>query len=118
MELKEAGGQTIYKLDDELTTVQLNSQESLKSGPEASGFTFDRVFDIETKQPEVFDYGVRGIVDGLFSLFFLLVSFYSSLLTLLCFVPGSDVINGYNGTVFAYGQTGSVCLLQSKCLRS
>ncbi|KAG8720814.1 hypothetical protein FRC08_018017 [Ceratobasidium sp. 394] len=34
-----------------------------------------------TKQQEVFDYGVRGIV--------------------------KDVINGYNGTVFAYGQTGS-----------
>ncbi|KAF2480200.1 P-loop containing nucleoside triphosphate hydrolase protein [Neohortaea acidophila] len=49
---------------------------------EASGtFTYDRVFPINARQHEVFDYSIRSTVD--------------------------DVLAGYNGTVFAYGQTGS-----------
>ncbi|KAL9936533.1 hypothetical protein V8E36_004601 [Tilletia maclaganii] len=51
------------------------------SGAEAAGFTFDRAFPMGTKQKDVFEYGIKETV--------------------------SDVINGYNGTVFAYGQTGS-----------
>ncbi|KAI9623511.1 hypothetical protein KEM48_009406 [Puccinia striiformis f. sp. tritici PST-130] len=62
------------------TSVKLKSQEGMK-GPDAAGFTFDRVFPMDTKQVEVFEYGVKGIVE--------------------------DVLGGYNGTVFAYGQTGS-----------
>lgn len=38
-------------------------EAGLKGG-EAQGFTFDRAFNLETKQEEVFEYGVRGIVDG------------------------------------------------------
>ena len=49
---------------------------------EASGaFTFDRVFDMASRQADVFDYSIRPTVD--------------------------DILNGYNGTVFAYGQTGA-----------
>ncbi|KAI0391171.1 kinesin-domain-containing protein [Xylariaceae sp. FL0594] len=49
---------------------------------EASGaFTFDRVFDMKVKQHEIFDYSIKPTVD--------------------------DILNGYNGTVFAYGQTGA-----------
>jgi kinesin family protein 5 len=49
---------------------------------EASGaFTFDRVFDMSSRQVDVFDYSIRPTVD--------------------------DILNGYNGTVFAYGQTGA-----------
>lgn len=49
---------------------------------EASGaFTFDRVFDMASRQTDVFDYSIRPTVD--------------------------DILNGYNGTVFAYGQTGA-----------
>lgn len=49
---------------------------------EASGsFTFDRVFDMSSRQSDVFDYSIRPTVD--------------------------DILNGYNGTVFAYGQTGA-----------
>jgi kinesin family protein 5 len=49
---------------------------------EASGaFTFDRVFDMNSRQADVFDYSIRPTVD--------------------------DILNGYNGTVFAYGQTGA-----------
>ncbi|KAI0017399.1 P-loop containing nucleoside triphosphate hydrolase protein [Xylariomycetidae sp. FL0641] len=49
---------------------------------EASGsFTFDRVFDMKGRQHDIFDYSIRPTVD--------------------------DILNGYNGTVFAYGQTGA-----------
>ncbi|ESK97002.1 kinesin heavy chain [Moniliophthora roreri MCA 2997] len=74
------GGEIVVNFDDNLTTVQLRSQQ-LATGPEKDGFTFDRVFQMGTKQQEVFDYGVKDIV--------------------------KDVLDGYNGTVFAYGQTGS-----------
>ncbi|KAI4721350.1 kinesin-domain-containing protein [Aureobasidium sp. EXF-10727] len=44
-------------------------------------FTFDRVFDMGCRQSDVFDFSIRPTVD--------------------------DILNGYNGTVFAYGQTGA-----------
>lgn len=80
LELKEAGNEPIVIINDEGNSVKLKSQEGMK-GPDAAGFTFDRVFPMDTKQVEVFEYGVKGIVE--------------------------DVLSGYNGTVFAYGQTGS-----------
>ncbi|KAK0715026.1 P-loop containing nucleoside triphosphate hydrolase protein [Lasiosphaeris hirsuta] len=49
---------------------------------EAQGsFTFDRVFDMGCKQSDIFDFSIKPTVD--------------------------DILNGYNGTVFAYGQTGA-----------
>jgi hypothetical protein len=62
LELRE-GGDIVVSLDDEGTNVKLKSQEAMK-GPEANGFTFDRVFGMETRQVAVFEYGVKGIVDG------------------------------------------------------
>ena len=50
--------------DDNLTTAKPRSSASL-NGPEKDGFTFDRVFPMDTKQHEVFDYGVKGCVLGL-----------------------------------------------------
>jgi len=44
-------------------------------------FEFDRCFNLETTQVEVFEFGARPIVDA--------------------------VLQGFNGTVFAYGQTSS-----------
>ncbi|KAK9235877.1 P-loop containing nucleoside triphosphate hydrolase protein [Lipomyces kononenkoae] len=44
-------------------------------------FTFDRVFPMESKQSDVFNFSIKSTVD--------------------------DILNGYNGTVFAYGQTGA-----------
>ncbi|EGW32277.1 uncharacterized protein SPAPADRAFT_55769 [Spathaspora passalidarum NRRL Y-27907] len=44
-------------------------------------FTFDRVFDHNASQLDVYQYSISEIVD--------------------------DVFNGYNGTVLAYGQTGA-----------
>ncbi|KAK4700548.1 kinesin family member 5, partial [Phenoliferia sp. Uapishka_3] len=80
LELRETGGESIVHIDEEGTTVKMKGQEGMK-GPDAQGFTFDRAFQMNTKQEEVYTYGISSIVD--------------------------DVMNGYNGTVFAYGQTGS-----------
>lgn len=63
LELKETGGESIVAIDAEGTTVKMKGQESMK-GPDSQGFTFDRAFQMDTKQEEVFEYGVRGIVDG------------------------------------------------------
>ncbi|KDE06743.1 kinesin heavy chain [Microbotryum lychnidis-dioicae p1A1 Lamole] len=77
LELRETGGDSIIVIDEEGTNVKIKGL----SGADAQGFTFDRAFQMDTKQVEVFEYGVKSIVD--------------------------DVMDGYNGTVFAYGQTGS-----------
>ncbi|TPX67783.1 hypothetical protein CcCBS67573_g07417 [Chytriomyces confervae] len=44
-------------------------------------FAFDRIFDWQTTQQQVFDYAAGAVIE--------------------------DVMRGYNGTIFAYGQTGS-----------
>ena len=44
-------------------------------------FKFDKVFDVNTQQEEVFDSVAKPVVNS--------------------------VLEGYNGTIFAYGQTGS-----------
>ncbi|KAH7328228.1 P-loop containing nucleoside triphosphate hydrolase protein [Stachybotrys elegans] len=54
---------------------------SLDSKEAQGSFTFDRVFDMSCKQQDIFDFSIRPTVD--------------------------DILNGYNGTVFAYGQTGA-----------
>lgn len=105
LELRETGGESIVQIDEDGTNVKLRSQEGMK-GPDAAGFTFDRVFQMDTKQEEVFEYGVKGIVNG--KNYFSMFSFLSDcnyLLTADEYVL--DVMDGYNGTVFAYGQTGS-----------
>ncbi|KDQ60802.1 hypothetical protein JAAARDRAFT_31783 [Jaapia argillacea MUCL 33604] len=79
LEIRE-NSEIVVSFADNQQSVRLRSQ-ALVQGPERDGFTFDRVFPMATKQHEVFDYGVKEIVQ--------------------------DVLDGYNGTVFAYGQTGS-----------
>ncbi|KAJ2931378.1 hypothetical protein H1R20_g5747, partial [Candolleomyces eurysporus] len=74
------GGEIVVSFSENLQTALMKSA-ALSTGPEKDGFTFDRVFPMETKQAEIFEYGVKDIV--------------------------KDVLDGYNGTVFAYGQTGS-----------
>ncbi|CAE6996136.1 hypothetical protein CFE70_000245 [Pyrenophora teres f. teres 0-1] len=63
--------------------VEFNSEDTctIQSKEAAGAFTFDRVFDMASRQVDVFDYSIRPTVD--------------------------DILNGYNGTVFAYGQTGA-----------
>ncbi|WYZ45303.1 hypothetical protein EsH8_VIII_000619 [Colletotrichum jinshuiense] len=63
--------------------VSFNGEETctLDSKEAQGSFTFDRVFDMKCKQSDIFDFSIRSTVD--------------------------DILNGYNGTVFAYGQTGA-----------
>ncbi|KAG0649108.1 Kinesin heavy chain [Hyphodiscus hymeniophilus] len=70
----EVGGQPIVRFETE-DTCSLDSKEA------SGSFTFDRVFDMNSRQKDVFDFSIRSTVD--------------------------DILNGYNGTVFAYGQTGA-----------
>ncbi|PYI20051.1 kinesin-domain-containing protein [Aspergillus japonicus CBS 114.51] len=59
-----------------------NEQSCVVNSREGSGaFTFDQVFPMDSKQQDVFNFSIRPTVD--------------------------DILNGYNGTVFAYGQTGA-----------
>ncbi|KAI3331797.1 kinesin-domain-containing protein [Xylariaceae sp. AK1471] len=64
-----------------IVTFDGNDTCSINSNEAAGSFTFDRVFDMKGRQHEIFDYSIRPTVD--------------------------DILNGYNGTVFAYGQTGA-----------
>lgn len=70
----ESGGEPIVSFESE-DTCRLDSQEAQGS------FTFDRVFPMNSRQADIFDFSIRPTVD--------------------------DILNGYNGTVFAYGQTGA-----------
>jgi len=69
-----SGGEPIVEFDSE-DTCRINSNEA------QGAFTFDRVFNMASRQTDVFDFSIRPTVD--------------------------DILNGYNGTVFAYGQTGA-----------
>ncbi|KAF7558978.1 hypothetical protein G7046_g5172 [Stylonectria norvegica] len=73
IELK-SGGKPIVSFDGD-DTCTIDSREAVSS------FTFDRVFDMDSRQKDIFDFSIRSTVD--------------------------DILNGYNGTVFAYGQTGA-----------
>ncbi|KAJ2969193.1 hypothetical protein NQ176_g8800 [Zarea fungicola] len=70
----ESGGKPIVSFQGD-DTCSLDSKEAQGS------FTFDRVFDMDCQQQDIFDFSIRPTVD--------------------------DILNGYNGTVFAYGQTGA-----------
>jgi kinesin family protein 5 len=63
------------------TTVRMRRPATSGDQLESDGFTFDRVFSSASRQVEIFDFGVKGIVH--------------------------DVMMGFNGTLFCYGQTGS-----------
>lgn len=70
-ELREGKGATCITSTPELNKLQIGSKE----------FYFDRVFDQESNQEDVFDVCAHNLVLG-------------------CFL-------GYNATILAYGQTGS-----------
>ncbi|KAI9711298.1 MAG: Kinesin heavy chain [Bogoriella megaspora] len=69
-----SGGEPIVDFESE-DTCKIASQEA------SGSFTFDRVFGMQSRQTDIFDFSIRSTVD--------------------------DILNGYNGTVFAYGQTGA-----------
>ncbi|KAG7571473.1 hypothetical protein FFLO_00656 [Filobasidium floriforme] len=78
LETENGSTECIDVLDEH--TVRMKNGGAV-NGPEGDGFTFDRVFPSPTGQAEIFDFGVKGIVE--------------------------DVMEGFNGTLFCYGQTGS-----------
>ena len=51
------------------------------SNAEPLRFSFDKVFDCNTPQKDVYNYAAASVIDS--------------------------VIEGFNGTIFAYGQTSS-----------
>ncbi|KAI9342597.1 P-loop containing nucleoside triphosphate hydrolase protein, partial [Obelidium mucronatum] len=84
-EKEKAGGHScIVEINRELATVSIHDPRS-STNPAAADppktFTFDSVFDWTSKQMDVYNRTARPIVES--------------------------VLNGYNGTVFAYGQTGT-----------
>ncbi|KAI4232569.1 MAG: hypothetical protein L6R40_007355 [Gallowayella cf. fulva] len=66
---------------DTIVDFQTEDTCQINSRETPGAFTFDRVFDTHSRQADVFDFSIRSTVD--------------------------DILNGYNGTVFAYGQTGA-----------
>ncbi|KAI5797638.1 P-loop containing nucleoside triphosphate hydrolase protein [Geopyxis carbonaria] len=73
IEVREGGVPIVSFPSDD--TCELRTKET------AGAFKFDRVFDMKSKQQDVFDFSIKSTVD--------------------------DILDGYNGTVFAYGQTGA-----------
>jgi len=68
------------KCDEARGTVSIKAADGRSSEP-PKVFTYDRVFGPDSKQPDVYNDAARSIVES--------------------------VIEGYNGTIFAYGQTGT-----------
>ncbi|GBF89159.1 kinesin-II motor protein [Raphidocelis subcapitata] len=70
----------IVEMDTRAGQVMLRNPKA-EGGEAPKMFTFDQVYDPEANQREIFDITARPILDA--------------------------VMDGYNGTIFAYGQTGT-----------
>ncbi|XP_010788826.1 kinesin-like protein KIF3B isoform X1 [Notothenia coriiceps] len=71
---------SIVKMDIRLGQVILRNPRATASEPQKT-FTFDAVYDANSKQRDLYDESVRPLIDS--------------------------VLAGFNGTIFAYGQTGT-----------
>ncbi|XP_060907633.1 kinesin-like protein KIF3C [Labrus mixtus] len=71
---------TIIQMDIRLGQVILRNPRAPSSEPQKT-FTFDAVYDANSKQRDLYDESVRPLIDS--------------------------VLDGFNGTIFAYGQTGT-----------
>ncbi|KAJ3069513.1 Kinesin-like protein kif3a [Podochytrium sp. JEL0797] len=78
---KSGGHSCIVEINKELATVLIHDPRTGAGADPPKTFTFDSVFDWNSKQMDVYNRTARPIVES--------------------------VLNGYNGTVFAYGQTGT-----------
>ena len=72
------GWETPEYNENEIVKIKTNKNNNDNSGP---SFKFDKVFNSDTPQFEIYNYVGKEIV--------------------------KDVMDGYNGTIFAYGQSGS-----------
>ncbi|KAI8588190.1 P-loop containing nucleoside triphosphate hydrolase protein [Geranomyces variabilis] len=77
---KAAGHSNVVTINKEAATVGIIDPKA-PNDPLPKTFTFDSVFDIQSTQQEVYNKTARPIVES--------------------------VLAGYNGTIFAYGQTGT-----------
>lgn len=78
---EEASGyERILEMDVKLGQVTLRNPKA-SPGELAKTFTFDAVYDASSKQADLYDETVRPLIDS--------------------------VLQGFNGTLFAYGQTGT-----------
>ncbi|CAI5771580.1 KIF3C isoform X1 [Podarcis lilfordi] len=75
-----AGYERILELDVKLGQVTIRNPKA-SPGELAKTFTFDAVYDASSKQADLYDETVRPLIDS--------------------------VLQGFNGTIFAYGQTGT-----------
>jgi len=71
---------TLVEVQGRRLIVSKTLRSSLPRNASEIGFTFDRIFNSDATQSEVFDNAAKEIV--------------------------GKFIEGYNGTIFAYGQTG------------
>lgn len=76
-----AGCQNIVEVDTVQGTLLVSNPHGSHGDVPPKLFTFDTVFGLESKQMEVYNQAARPIVE--------------------------NVLEGYNGTIFAYGQTGT-----------
>ena len=75
---KEDSRTKIVKVVPEKGTVAI--QDPANPGDDAKTFTFDACYDWDCKQRDVYDETAHPLIE--------------------------EVLNGFNGTIFAYGQTG------------
>ncbi|XP_032356722.1 kinesin family member 3Cb [Etheostoma spectabile] len=74
------GCENILQIDDRLGQITLKNPKAPPDEPRKV-FTFDSVYGLESKQRDIYDDAVRPLVES--------------------------VLQGFNGTIFAYGQTGT-----------
>uniref|UniRef100_A0A3Q0SJ28 Kinesin-like protein n=1 Tax=Amphilophus citrinellus TaxID=61819 RepID=A0A3Q0SJ28_AMPCI len=75
-----AGCENILEIDDKLGQITIRNPKAPPDEP-MKVFTFDSVYGWNSKQSDIYDDAVRPLVDS--------------------------VLQGFNGTIFAYGQTGT-----------
>ncbi|KAG1668483.1 hypothetical protein FOA52_005256 [Chlamydomonas sp. UWO 241] len=74
------GRKTIVEMNTSEGSIRLHNPKG-DSSEAPKTFTFDQVYDTDSKQIDIFDITAKGIIDS--------------------------AMEGYNGTIFAYGQTGT-----------
>ncbi|XP_076013720.1 kinesin family member 3Cb [Genypterus blacodes] len=77
---EKAGCESILEIDDKLGQITMRNPKAPPDEPMKT-FTFDSVYGWDSKQNDIYDDTVRPLVDS--------------------------VLKGFNGTIFAYGQTGT-----------
>merc|ERR1711973_251546 len=79
---KDAGHKSIIEVDQKRCEVTINNPKTHKADDSNTRqFTFDAVYGAKSTQEELYEENFRSLVD--------------------------NVLNGFNGTIFAYGQTGT-----------